>query len=716
MTANTTPESGTTNVYYTTSGGALCSGNPSNACRRLDARNVNTTYAYDALNRLEVIYFDGTPTMAYYYDQTSFNGLTITNGKGRRTGMSDESGATAWSYDPAGRIVTERRTISGVAQTISYSYNLDGSLASLTYPSGRTITYGVSAIGRAISAKDLTNNVNYVTSAQYAPQGALASLKNGYTGSFAGITTTNSYNNRLEPTLLSAASPSQTVLSLSYGFGTNNNEQIASMVNNINNNRTQSLTYDVLRQLLTAQSQATSGSDCWGQGFGYDRWANLLTATVTKCSAPSLNVTVNSATNRINSSGFTYDAAGAMTTEGATTYAWNDANQITTAAGVTYTYDGNGLRVKKSNGKLYWRGAGVNTLAETDLSGNTTSELIYFVGRLVAVRDASTGNVYYFFGDQVGSTRVVTDASGTVCYDTEYFPFGGENVKLGTCPQAYKFTGYERDPETGLDYAITRYYNSRLGRFMSPDQLGGTVLNPRSLNLYAYVQNDPCNYLDPFGLERCALKVSLTSTQNIPPDQMNDLKTALQSIYGQIGIDITFVTQGQDFTLVFGNPPEVPPADFGWYPGHGSTSGYVASDKVMTFAWSNSFYGEGGLASGRIAAHELGHGFGLSDSNSGVMAGKVSLLTLDPNADWYFKFTAGEAVAARQACQDLRRRGRGNRGNGRKSMEINDPGGWDPFDFLDLGEGDSGDDCPNGDCGPGPPPCPECPPPVLHQR
>jgi len=189
-----------------------------------------------------------------------------------------------------------------------------------------------------------------------------------------------------------------------------------------------------------------------------------------------------------------------MTNEGGTTYSWNDANQITAAAGVNYTYDGNMLRVKKSNGKLYWRGAGFSTLAESDLSGNTTLELIYFAGRGVGLRDAATGNVYYSFGDQVGSTRVLTDANGVVCYDADYYAFGGENVKVATCPQAYKFTGYERDPETGLDYAVFRYYNSRVGRFMSPDPIEGDVGDPQSLNRYTYVVNDPVNLTDPLGL------------------------------------------------------------------------------------------------------------------------------------------------------------------------------------------------------------------------
>jgi RHS repeat-associated protein len=70
----------------------------------------------------------------------------------------------------------------------------------------------------------------------------------------------------------------------------------------------------------------------------------------------------------------------------------------------------------------------------------------------------------------------------------------------GSCAQSYKFTGYERDAETGLDYAFARYYNPRLARFMSVDPLAGDVGDPQSLNRYAYVQNNSTNFTDPTGM------------------------------------------------------------------------------------------------------------------------------------------------------------------------------------------------------------------------
>lgn len=69
-----------------------------------------------------------------------------------------------------------------------------------------------------------------------------------------------------------------------------------------------------------------------------------------------------------------------------------------------------------------------------------------------------------------------------------------------TRPNKWKFTSYERDSESNLDYAINRYNSSRLGRFMSPDLLGGHIGNPQSFNRYSYTLNDPTNLSDPLGL------------------------------------------------------------------------------------------------------------------------------------------------------------------------------------------------------------------------
>jgi len=82
-------------------------------------------------------------------NQASNKGLTIVNGMGKQAGMSDGSGQTAWSYTAIVSVLTERRTILGVTNTISYNYNPDGSPASRSLVSSDSmIAVGARLAGR----------------------------------------------------------------------------------------------------------------------------------------------------------------------------------------------------------------------------------------------------------------------------------------------------------------------------------------------------------------------------------------------------------------------------------------------------------------------------------------------------------------------------------------------------------------------------------------
>ncbi|GAC1623303.1 MAG: hypothetical protein NVS9B13_16940 [Candidatus Acidiferrum sp.] len=171
---------------------------------------------------------------------------------------------------------------------------------------------------------------------------------------------------------------------------------------------------------------------------------------------------------------------------------------------VNYTYDGDGNRVKKSSGKLYWYGAGSEVLDESDASGSVTDEYVFFGGKRIAHRVISGGSIYYYAEDSIGSSRVITTSAGTVCYDADFQPFGIENVITNTCTQnVYKFEGKERDTETGNDNFGARYFSSSLGRWLSPDWSAipapvpyATLTNPQTLNLYQYVGNNPETFAD----------------------------------------------------------------------------------------------------------------------------------------------------------------------------------------------------------------------------
>lgn len=191
--------------------------------------------------------------------------------------MTDAGGSELLSYDRMGREWGEQRTTSGVTKTTTYTYNYDGSLSALTYPSGRVLTYTTDSAGRASEAQDLTNSINYVTGTCangvnnlgtcYTPPGAVASLVLGEAGSFAGITLSNSYNPRLEPSELKASSSAGTAMDLVYSFvdaNGHNNGNVIGITNNKDSTRSQSFAYDQVNRMSSAQTSSTSGSNCWG--------------------------------------------------------------------------------------------------------------------------------------------------------------------------------------------------------------------------------------------------------------------------------------------------------------------------------------------------------------------------------------------------------------------------------------------------------------------
>jgi len=174
--------------------------------------------------------------------------------------------------------------------------------------------------------------------------------------------------------------------------------------------------------------------------------------------------------------------------------------------------DGDGRRVYKSNGKLYWYGAGNEILAETDGTGTVTTEYVYFGGKRIAMLPAG-GSPQYYVEDFLGSSRVVTQSNGVVCYDSDFTPFGGELAYTNACPAQnnYKFEGKERDTETGNDDFGARYYTWRFGRWLSADWSSvpvavpyANLTNPQTLNLYAMVADDPESFADLDGHENPA--------------------------------------------------------------------------------------------------------------------------------------------------------------------------------------------------------------------
>ena len=140
--------------------------------------------------------------------------------------------------------------------------------------------------------------------------------------------------------------------------------------------------------------------------------------------------------------GYTYDAAGNMNHDATTNlnYTYDAENRITGAAGYTYTYDGDGNRVAKSNGSsgaIYWYAA-VGVVAESDLSGNLQHEYIFFGGQRVARKDLPGNTVSYYFSDHLQRASVITDSAGNIKAESDYYPFGGELQIVNNDSNDYK--------------------------------------------------------------------------------------------------------------------------------------------------------------------------------------------------------------------------------------------------------------------------------------
>jgi RHS repeat-associated protein len=270
----------------------------------------------------------------------------------------------------------------------------------------------------------------------------------------------------------------------------------------------QAFTYDGFNRLKMATE--TNG---WKQVYSYDQWGNRAVLTGTPYYIPNSGLTPQVATDSPASvaavfpgnrwSGAGYDngvpnGAGSMTSVSGYAFTYDGEYRLlsSTLGGATtsYTYDGDGRRVMKT------------------AAGGRRTVYVYSALGQVAAEYSDTANpdpgTRYVTIDQLGSTRLVTDATGTCKEAHDYLPFGeeiGSPYRTGcytTGCTTEKFTAKERDAETGLDFFGARYLSSAQGRFTSADPLLNSAhpWNPQTWNRYAYALNNPLKFTDPTGL------------------------------------------------------------------------------------------------------------------------------------------------------------------------------------------------------------------------
>jgi RHS repeat-associated protein len=526
------PESGTVTYTYDADGNVITKTALSPNQPQSGTKTVVTNYSYDALNRLTArTYADAyssnapTPPAGFVYDQPSTWGNPSAQ-QNNLVGRLSQSYVTTsglylagqiFGYDAMGRIVVNNQCTPVNCGTgnfpVSSTYDLAGNLTSTTNAAGTVLSFGpydgasrLTKVTSSLSDSQHPSTLYSVSSSVgYYPPGEIRDATFGN-----GLTETLAYNNRLQPCRVNVNSgggyystctgttPSGNVLDFTMGYnaGSADNGNVASWSATGNQTFSRSYTYDSLNRISTMADSASSQA-CKGLTWTIDAWGNMTGQSQTgTCYTFSSSALAN---NQLT--GYTYDAAGNMTYDGNHHYTYDAENrivQIDSGSTASYAYNEMGKRIRKSTGSSlteYYYGPNGSVQAEYNGSSFPV-QYVYAGSQLLAEYTNSTTE--FVHGDHLGSTRLVTAVNQSIVDNLDYEPFGQTSTDTII---SHKFTGKERDTESGLDNFGKRYFGSSMGRFMSPDPplLDQHIADPQSWNLYSYVRNNPLSFVDPTG-------------------------------------------------------------------------------------------------------------------------------------------------------------------------------------------------------------------------
>jgi RHS repeat-associated protein len=439
-----------------------------------DGNGETTTYTYDGLDSLiNTTYYDSTD-VDYTYDPV-----------GNRLSMTDSYGTTAYTYDDLYRPVS----VTSPEGSLTYTYDAVNRL-SLTTPSGTT-TYAYSAANQLTQVSDWASNTAQYT---YDNAGRLSTttLPNG-------VVTTNTYDNADRLTSVVHKLGTTVLESFTYTL-----DAVGNRLSMADADGTTSYTYDALDRITSVTYPTGTPTSV---SYTYDAMGNRLSMTQ---DGVSTSYTYDAAdrllskTTGTETTHYTWDNDGNMLTKGPQTFTWNPAGKLETwtdgSNSASYQYNGDGVRVSYT----------VNEVATTYLqdlatgmavvlSENTGSQTtLYVYGNDLISQSTSSGAVY-LLADGLGSTRLLTDETGSVVGRYVYDVFGMERTKTGTGETDFTFAGEQMDPETGLQYLRERYYDPGDGRFISEDPFQSISSFTQSQNKYIYSFNNPILLFDPTG-------------------------------------------------------------------------------------------------------------------------------------------------------------------------------------------------------------------------
>ena len=490
------PDTGITTYTYNSVGNILT---------KTDANGITTAYAYDTLNRLLQIQFpDSSENITYTYDNCA-------NGIGKLCTMTDPSGTTAYGYDSLGRTTKETKTILGINYTTNYEYDKTGKITTITYPSGRKVSYTYNSIYRPTSVsqqmnkgtKTLANNFIY----DKIGNPLSMTLGNGLTQQWA-----YDQKNRISAIYV------PNILNLNYSYDPIGN--ITAITDNLEPSKSKAYDYDPVDRLIAATGP-------WGSlAWTYDANGNRLSqanAEITNYSYQSnkLIFTSTSTSASASASTYSYDNNGNTISDGQKEFVYNQNQRLIKAVENgkvlgEYVYNGKGQRVIKKIGQadtsssspqniVYHYDLAGRLIEETAGNGKLLVDYVYLNSQPFAMirKQGNNEETFYYHNDHLGTPKVLTDKLQKVVWNVEFDPFGNElqnNGRQGSYIRNVEnnifFSGQYRDKETGLNQNWHRDFDPKIGRYPQGDPIG----LKGGMNPYIYVQNQPTVLRDPLGL------------------------------------------------------------------------------------------------------------------------------------------------------------------------------------------------------------------------
>lgn len=471
------------------------------------ACEINT---YDGSGNLATVTDSETGTVTtYYYD-------LIDRQVGYREKSATLDHTVTYVYNADNNIASMTEVINGVSKTYSYTYDSDYRVTSVT-SDGTTVYYAYDAFGRVsqqIGQQDgdvfLDNDIGYTGS---------DTATSGQVSSYNGLTYTYDGNGNI----LTVSDGTSTT---SYAYDSQNQ---LIRENNAALNKTYTWTYDNAGNILSrneyAYTTGTLGTPTDTVIYSYDcsDWGDLLTAYDGK--------TID------------YDTVGNPVTYDGWTFHWKHGRQLVSMSKDettwTYTYNADGMRIGRTDGTTTYQYVyNGNSLSQMTVDGNILR--FTYDANGIPLTVTCNDDIYYYKTNIQGDITAIHRTNGATVVTYTYDAWGNVHAlaslsdAIGTYnPLLYR--SYVYDFETGYYYLQSRYYNPDIGRWINADgQISGVGGDISGYNLFAYCFNNPVNMNDQTGHWPQWIKNTVSTIKNAVTVVTDAVKSVVSSVLNMV--------------------------------------------------------------------------------------------------------------------------------------------------------------------------------------